>query len=401
MGDPFAEAPPPGEDAEVRAPGERPAVALESIRILSDHDILKVAGEDAGWRNEGAPSAAPEWTPAAARPTIHSIDEPVRLALALRMDGAAPAPVVLRGRGAAGLSFDALAPPAPAPGEPVFAPATSARPLDRRIRKLALDIDWAAADPAVRVAPPRTSIPIYVTAGRPREDAEARWPEDGVTLKRMERAVSWVAPLGTLDPHEILERLMERFPRYTLSPSPRVPKEYGHPQYFNREGGAWPMSDHVEESGECQAIARLFRGVFRQLGVPGDFTVLLVWADPRVGDGLVPIEVDWEQNPTAGLDATSWSRGRRCVAALVDSPVKEGAVYPPSHTKMRGGRVSPGLNRYEAFIRLTHDGRTRYYAPGAGVYEDGESRLRVFWGLVWVSKARGDGFRVEKIVTRY
>jgi hypothetical protein len=35
------------------------------------------------------------------------------------------------------------------------------------------------------------------------------------------------------------------------------------------------------------------------------------------------------------------------------------------------------------------------------VFEEGDARLGVFWGLIWVSAARGDGFRVEEIVAKY
>jgi hypothetical protein len=62
-----------------------------------------------------------------------------------------------------------------------------------------------------------------------------------------------MAPLNTLDPHAIVEGLMKKFPGYELAPNPKVPKEYSHPAYFNAESGAWPMSEYVEEAGECQA----------------------------------------------------------------------------------------------------------------------------------------------------
>jgi hypothetical protein len=53
---------------------------------------------------------------------------------------------------------------------------------------------------------------MYVTMGRPLDDQQEKWPEDGVTRKRMDRAVAWVEPLDTLDPHAIVGALMERFP---------------------------------------------------------------------------------------------------------------------------------------------------------------------------------------------
>ena len=406
MGEPIDPAPSlDADDTEIRAPSLGAAdseIALESLRFLSDHELLKGCGQDIGWRSEGAPCPEPEWTRAAGYPVSHSMAEPVEIELQLGTEdtGNAPAMAEIRGRGPEGLAFGAEG-LVLAPGAVTMVSATE---LPRKIRKLALDIRWSAVDDGghgARVAPARTSNVMYVTMARPLDDRQDLWREDGVTLKRMDTAVSWVAPLDSLDPHAIMEALLARFPHYTLRPSPDVPRKYRHPHYLNDEGGAWPMADYVKESGECQAIARLLRGVLRQLGVPGELTILLVWADPDVDQGRTPIEADWEQDPSAGLSATSRIHGRRVVAALVDGPVKEGNVYPPSHTQQKDGSVSPGLNRYEAFMRLTHEGRTRYYAPGAGVFEEGESQLRVFWGLIWASAAQGDGFRVEKIVAKY
>jgi hypothetical protein len=317
--------------------------------------------------------------------------ESLRLSLALRGGARGEA---LVGAGPQGLAFRSAE-----PADDGRVLATSTRPIARKIQKLALDILWSREGGTP--LPGRTSNLVYVTMGRPMADRQETWPEDGVTVKRMDAAVSLVSAMQTLDPHEIMHGLMALFPYYTLQSSPKVPRKYGHPAYFNKQGGAWAMADYVEETGECQAIARFLRAVLRQLGVPGDLTILLVWADPRVGGGRKEIEVDWEKEPTGGLDASTRIDGRRAVAALVDGPVEEGKTYPPSHTRMRGGRVSPGLNRYEAFIRFSYGGETLYYAPGAGVYREGEPRLRVFWGLVWVSAADDEGFRVEKIVARY
>lgn len=376
-----------------------PNLSLESLELLSEHGALKGCDEDTGWRAARKPCCKPQWTRARICPASHTLGEPVRVALELggASPGAPAALTALSGEGPLGIRFE----PDPQPPPPGAASITltSTAPLPPRIQKLSLDVRWSAA--GAELSPALTSHLVYVTLGRPQEDRRGRWQEDGVTLKRMDTAVSWVAPLDTLDPHAIVSALLSRFPYYTLQPSPKVPRKYGHPGYFNDEGGAWAMAEHPEESGECQAIARFTRGVLRQLGVPGDLKILLVWADPRVNGGRTPIEVDWEESPTGGLDARARVNGRRCVAALVDGPVEEGKTYPASHTRLPGGRVSPGLNRYEAFMRFSHGGETLYYAPGAGVYREGQLRLRVFWGLVWVSSARDDGFRVEKIVTTY
>jgi hypothetical protein len=217
----------------------------------------------------------------------------------------------------------------------------------------------------------------------------------------MDRAVAWVEPLDTLDPHAIVSGLMEKFPTYSLHPSAKVPRRFKHPTFFNDEGGAWAMTDHVEESGECQAIVRLIRGILRQLGVPGKSQILVTWADPDVGGGSTPCHADLEETPDAGLTKVGKIHGKHVIAALVDGPVEEGRTYPAPHTPMNQGRVSPGLNRYEACLKFTAGGKTRYYCGGAGVLDSEAQILSTFWGLVWFAPLRNHRYRIEKIVKKY
>ncbi|MFT3766428.1 MAG: hypothetical protein QM820_13085 [Minicystis sp.] len=275
----------------------------------------------------------------------------------------------------------------------------SGRPVPLRIAKLKLAIDWTTST-GEPLSPARSENVVYVTMDVPRDDQEGYWPEDGVTLKRMDLAVTWVEPMRTLKPHSIVRALMAKFPYYSLKPSPRVPREYHHPTYYNEVGGAWGMADYVEEAGECQAIVRLVRAILRQLGVPGEARALLVWADPYVNGGMKAVTAYWDDNPSAGLSTTRVVNGRRWIAALVDGPVEEGRDYPASHT-IQNGRPSPGLNRYEACLEFSYGGETRYHGGGAGIFRAKEDVLRAFWGLVWVSGAPAEGFRVEEIVTRY
>lgn len=393
-------------DPNTRSPRPTPAfadrlvISLRSIQFVSDHALLKDCGGEHGWRNAGARCPEPEWTPSASQPLSITMGRDLIIRLQITVDGGPreAASAVLRGVGPAGIAFvrHGLA-RGPSVAQIELA---SERKIERRVQKLPLTLTWTAGAGA-RVAPGRTSNIAYVTMGRPLTDKQGVWAEDGVTLKRMDRAVSWVEQLGTLDPHEIVTGLLAKFPFYTLLPSPKVPRKFRHPTYFNEEGGAWAMSDFVEESGECQAIVRLVRGILRQIGAPGQARVIAVWGDPNVGGGREPLSADLEAQPSAGLDTMRRVGGRLWRAALVDSPVEEGKTYPASHTRMPDGSVSPGLNRYEACLEFTYGGVTRYYAGGAGVIEDRRKVLDVFWGLVWFSPAPNDGFRIEKIVTRY
>lgn len=390
---------PPGDGRPVE--GEKtPTLALRAIEFPSSHRLLKACTEDVGWKNAGSPCAAPEWTPERREPITHTMGESLQVVLTLAAPKDAPRPekVDLRGEGPMAIRFARDA--APITGESTTVEITSTRPIPKRITKVSLGIRWSAA-PAAVVSPGQSDNLVYVTMGRPQVDLEGIIQEDGVTLKRMDRSVSWVEPLRTLRPHSIVRALMAKFPYYSLRPSPKVPRQYHHPTYFNTEGGAWAMSDYVEESGECQAIVRLVRAILRQLGVPGEAHTLLVWADPEVEGGRRAISAYWDEDPSAGLSRTKMVNGTRWVAALIDGPVEVGKAYPASHTIQNGGRPSPGLNRYEACLEFTHEDVTRAYGGGAGIFRDKDEVLQAFWGLVWVSEAPNDGFKVEEIVTTY
>jgi hypothetical protein len=373
-------------------------IVLEAVSFRSSHGLLKACSGDVGWENAGEPCPAPEWTAPHVGPVSHTLGEKVRIALILEAPDRAEdeGPLDIHGDGPEGLSFSPLD-AAPAAGREVD--VGSRRPLARRIDKRRFAVRWSSGD-GETVTPGRTVNTLYTTLGRPLDDKQDIWPEDGVTLKRMDRAVEWVRTIHTLEPHAIVRALMGKFPFYALHPSPKVPRRYHHPTYFNEAGGAWPMSDYVGESGECQAIVRLVRAVLRQLGVPGEARAVVVWGDPEVNGGKTALSADLEDDPTAGLRRTKLVDGRRWTAALVDSPVEVGKTYPASHTPQRGG-PSPGLNRFEACLEFTHGGKTLDYGGGAGVFPGREEVLRGFWGLVWASAAPHHGFRVEEIVAQY
>ena len=376
------------------------AVTLEGLTFRSAHGLLRGCEGRESWRNAGEPCSPPDWTPAGNHPVSHTGGEKLRLELLLTLQspGEGTGPLALLGKGPQELTL-ARQGISLGPGSTAVE-VVSARPLEKRIAKLSLEIRWSLSGGAT-LSPDRSGNLVYVTMGRPREDRQDHWQEDGVTLKRMDRAVTWVEPMHTTEPHAIIEALMAKFPHYALRPSPEVPRVYHHPTYFNNAGGAWPMSDHVAASGECQAIVRLIRGILRQLGVPGKARVLVVWGDPEIDGGRKAVSADWEERPSGGLDRTKMVNGQRWLATLVDEAVEEGKTYPASSTPQPDGGASPGFNRYEACLEFTHGGKTRYYAGGAGVLETREAVLTVFWGLVWVTPGPNEGFKVEKIVARY
>ena len=282
--------------------------------------------------------------------------------------------------------------------------------LHDKITQLTGDINWTidnGTDP-VMSAGASWGHEIHVTVDTPKIDAQntvtkagEHWQMDGVTLRRMRTAMAWVEPSGTLNPHEIVVGIRKRFKKYTLVGDQRIDGKYKHPSYLNNyEGGAWPMVDYMDSSGECQAMCRLQHGILRQLGFAVS-DVYVVWAEPGTDHGSTAQEGKLrEDDGTKGLGPGNGSRdGQR--AFLVDDRVEVGKSYSTT--------TGPGLNRYEACLVVKDTGETltTYYGGGAGVYKDKQAVLEAFWGLVWIrfnpvpDDTQDGTYTVIEIVKRY
>jgi hypothetical protein len=237
---------------------------------------------------------------------------------------------------------------------------------------------------------------IYLTWGTPRSEG---WPEDGVTLKRMRKAVELTNPLGTLDPHGIVRGLMGLFRYYTLTRDPSAPA--GHPRYSLN---AWPMADAIAATGECQAIVRFVRAVVYQVGCAGTVEAVVVWAEPP--NGFVPKEAAWGRGGLYFFNRTPQViNGEVCTAGLADGPVVEGRVYPPQRPPPAPPDPNAiGWNNFEACLKFTH-GTVKYYGGGAGIYDTPNEVLRAFHALCWVTSTEITpgvfGTKVVKVVAKY
>lgn len=375
-------------------------VALE---FAGDHVLLKNNSSD--WKNTGARFNKPEFKfGVKSAPISQTKDSYLVVKVTFEVwpyEAQMIQNCVIRGQTSWGLTFETKF-PLRGGLNPVI--LSSQQKLPDKVTKLAGDIQWTidnGVDGAAKAGASWGHM-IYITAGKPMTDKESTREEDGTTVKRMSRSVEWVEPTNTVKPHDVVAGVRTKFKGYRLDESTVVPSAYKHPSYLgNNVGGAWPMTDFVEESGECQAQVRLIRALLRQLGVPGEAKVYVVWAEPDVQKGKSALEDDWEVNSNAGLNADRTVSGEDQMAALVDGPVQVGKTYPPSHKPMPDGSISPGLNRYEACLRFTADGETKYYGGGAGVYKKKEEVLPAFWGLIWVHIASDDSYRVVEIVAKY
>jgi hypothetical protein len=270
---------------------------------------------------------------------------------------------------------------------------TSNEKLPNVLRLLKGDIQWSVnngVDPAFASTELLSwGHEIFVTVDIPMDSAAAARQEDGVTTKRMRRALEWVDPAKTISPHRVVAEMRKQFTFYALRPNPAVPTEHDHPKFqSNTTGGAWPLADYAQYSGECQAQVRLIRAMLRQLGVPGKADIFVVWAEPQNPDQA--LEADWEIYPNAGLGAANPNaqrtspKGARQFAVLFDSKVGTDWTYAGNHRKLPNGDTGPGANRYEACLRFEAEGTTKFYGGGSGVFANKDETLRTFWGLAWV-----------------
>ncbi|MCP5158334.1 MAG: hypothetical protein H6975_02780 [Gammaproteobacteria bacterium] len=372
----------------------KPITSLTVIELTyhSDHALLK--DDQADWKNEGALYPEPEWTPAEQHPISHSMHEKVSLTLKIEVkpDNACPESGTLEGTGPDSLKFK-LEGVSYQPGINSFS-LTSDKELPEKVQELNFAISWKAKAESTQGGG-QTKNKMFVTLDTPIDEGKK---EDGVTYKRMDKAVELVGAVGSTDPHTIVAALMKKFPYYTLEKDPAVPDKYDHPQFFKKETektGAWPMADYISSYGECQAIVRFVRGVIKQVGCPGEAKAVVVWTDPDVDSGKTVLEKDFPattlHNKKKKVGAKTW------YAALADSdPGVVGALLKPD---------AVGMNNFEACLKFTHNGVTKYYGGGAGVYDSKDEVIHAFHSLVWFSveydSAGNALYRIEEIVERY
>jgi hypothetical protein len=192
-----------------------------------------------------------------------------------------------------------------------------------------------------------------------------------------------------------------------------VPPEHDHPQFIrNLTGGPWPLIQYFAESAECQAQVRLERAILRQLGYAGDIKIMLVYALP--GAPTTAKEDEWDAVEHGGLNDNNAGRvqgGFRQFAFLGDLPPVVGKKYQQTD------KDAPGLNHFEACVRLAAGGVTKYYGGGGGVYATIDEVINgrrssgggwviepCFDSLIWI-EADDDTdqspFKIVEVVKRY
>lgn len=444
------------------------AAEVTWVDFRSDHDAL--LDHAAGWEYEGQPFERPIWH--VGRPTdppapvAITRKTPLRLKakvnLAMVLAGFLPDWSLARESVMGRLQLDALGrvagrdfharfrmehamgnadigdPIVWLPGEtPMLASET---PLPHHVGVLELDLFWAftimhagnvLGDGWVGRKLSASSGPhrIFLTCGAPVLPGAMEGKVDhpkrifGPTARRMERSARLLEGLDLAtpcDPHTVVEALvMTTFEgKITGTPSSAVPAELNHPRYLGegnpaydilRKVGAWPMMDHIAESGECQAEARFILGVAGQLGLPG-VELVYVWATEDTLDTPV-VAVGRLSDGEKQLEGPPRKRDLWKQKDDQGNTVREMALLEREHARKEheGQPYAETRNYFEACVRVTHGTevdvtgkpvpKVRYYAPGAGVYRN-EMDVMTLYSLCQIRYDAG-AVVIEKVVRVY
>ena len=264
------------------------------------------------------------------------------------------------------------------------------KPLANLVGRIQQAITWTIKTGGKGVAAgasgPHT---LYVTYGRP---IDTGLVEDGVTERRMEKAIEWVEPTwsrGKKEPVDLIEAVFSKFSSYILNLEmlPVEQRSYllGNPAVMtalmdagfatymkNDKGGPWPLAEYVRYGGECQAIVRLTRAIAHQVGLPGTLGIKYVSSEPAD-----PTKTRILDDPSVDPDGPMLGY----TYALVDAEVVVGREY--------GVQDGVGFNRYEAFLKYTDPANTvTWFGGGIGRIDShirAEDLVRVFWGLAATS----------------
>jgi len=387
-------------------------VRIDALEFTSDHHLMNDNVSD--WTKAGSLLAKPEWQrqPRVRISITHSrlkqvtaeaTFNVVNQAAATR-DGVArgvSVTKILRVKADNSASFG--------PAGPTSVPVTSQHDLPDLVGHLIVSLGWEVESGGkAHAAGTSGGHTIYVTYGDP---IDAGLVEDGVTLRRMEKAIAWLGRAwakGKRKPVDLIDAVFSKFEGYILGfemlsreqrvylrKHPAALKHLqaaGFPAYLdNAKGGAWPLAQYVSYGGECQAIVRLTRAVAHQVGLTGTIEDKYVSSEP--GD---PYKTRVLSNP--GVDPDGPSTLGAEWFALVDGPVAVGRSY--------GARDGVGFNRFEAFLKYTDPGGTvTWFGGGIGRLDSSikETELvRVFWGLAACAAGPPDpaspGYVKSKIV---
>lgn len=329
---------------------QQPGTALRSLDFISDQAVMRDNAKD--WSNEGKPFPQPDWAVSEkgevrSDAISHTMGEQVQIDLALDVTPAnATGNAVLTGKGSSPfLDFSFTG---GLGGGPVKQRLSSTAKLPDGVaayRGQAIDwsIKWGTWTHPIGTTGP---FDIFTTVGPPKRP-------DQVTTNRMAKAVELVSSAPTLKPHDVVKYISSKWTTFNLDVI-----------YANE----WEVAADIEKGAQCIDLVRFVQSVIGTVGLPGNAEAVVIWAQPTAP--LVAIETPYG-----------------APGGMVSIPPPPS--HPDWHPFLIDGDFRP--NNYEAALKFTADGTTRYYPGGVKtVFDKPDDVLTVFECLAWIRVTGAD-----------
>lgn len=329
-------------------------VTLVAVGFASDHGLMR--DNEVDFEPTGSLYFEPEWVPSVPynNPISHTmgLNVQVGLVISIKPNDMPAFDYAITGTSSeAGFNFSDTV---NMDGGLYLPDLTSTDILESKIQKITPEITWTITSNALGgvtdASGPHT---VYVTLGTPLETGN---PLYTVTKKRMERAVQQAGAANSVKPHEIIKTVVQA-------------QEFSQLEFAD-PGQAWTVPD-ISGGVDCQSIIRFAQKVAKQIGCPGVFDHVNIYAIE-----IAPW-VAFEDNPNCFP--------LPCACCGLNTNPRRHPQNPEWVLSLVAGG---GCNPFEATARFTYCGETRFYPAGTDkVYANKDDVLYVFDTMSWVIEA--------------
>jgi Domain of unknown function (DUF4157) len=347
---------------------KEPGTALRSLDFVSDHAVMRDNSKD--WSNEGTAFPQPDWAinkkgKTRSSSISHTMGRQMEIDLGFDVWPATAdtATATITGKGSSPfLDFDVTKTMSGGIGKTQH--MTSANKLPNEVaafpdQSIDWKIKWGSWEHPIGTTGP---FDIYATVDKPMKPG-------AVTTKRMAKAVEMVSVAPTLDPHDVVKDVMSTWTEFNLDV-----------KYPDNE---WDLAADMETGAQCIDIVRFVQSVIGTVGLPGLAEAVIIWAQPTA--------------PTTAVETPWGDRGG------MDPRLGLFPGFPgqPSWTAwLLDGNFRP--NNYEAALKLTHGGKTKYYPGGvSAVFDNPDDVLTVFNCLAWIRVTGRDRYEIANVPGDY
>lgn len=344
---------------------KEPGTALRSLDFVSDHAVMRDNSKD--WSNEGKAFPQPDWANSKKGETrsssiSHTMGQQMEINLGFDVWPATAdaATATITGKGSSPfLDFDVTKTMSGGMGKTQHMTSSSKLPDDVAAypdQSIDWKIKWGSWEHPIGTTGP---FDIYATVDKPVRPG-------AVTTNRMAKAVELVSFAPTLDPHDVAKDVMSTWPEFNLDV-----------QYANE----WDLAGDMEKGAQCIDIVRFVQSVLGMVGLSTIGEAVIIWARPTA--------------PTTAVE-TPWGAPGGMAARLFP-----GFPGQPSWTAwLLDGDFRP--NNYEAALKLTHGGKTKYYPGGVdAVFDNPDDVLTVFNCLSWLRVTGPDRYEITNVPGDY